>query len=69
MNILDAFSKIGLIVAALLLLASGILSVIGKETMADRFGLTGCGILIVGIVLLLVVSIKRSSKGVNKGKG
>jgi len=69
LNILDAFSKIGLIVAALLLLASGILSVIGKETMADRFGLTGCGILIVGIVLLLVVSIKRSSKGVNKGKG
>jgi len=55
-------------VAALLLLASGILSTIGKETMASRFGLAGCSLLVVGIVLLLVLSIRRSPKGVDEDK-
>jgi len=68
LNILNASSKIGLMVAALLLLASGILSTIGQETMASRFGLAGCGFLIIGIVLLLVLSIRRSPKGMDEDK-
>lgn len=68
MNILNASSKIGLMVAALLLLASGILSTIGQETMASRFGLAGCSVLVIGIVLLLVLSIRRSPKGVDEDK-
>ena len=66
MNILNVSSKIGLMIAALLLLASGILSTIGQETMASRFGLAGCSILVIGIVLLLVLSIRRSAQGVDE---
>ena len=68
MNILNASSKIGLMVAALLLLASGILSTTGEETMASRFALAGYSVLVIGIVLLLVLSIKRSAKGVDEDK-
>jgi len=55
-------------VAALLLLASGILSTIDQETMASRFGLAGCIVLVIGIVLLLVLSIRRSPKGMDEEK-
>ena len=69
MNILNASSKIGLMVAALLLLASGILSTIGEETMASRFELAGCSVLVIGIVLLLILSIRRTAKGMDEDKG
>ena len=55
-------------VAALLLLTSGILSTIDQETMANRFGLAGCSVLVIGIVLLLVLSIRRSPKGMDEDK-
>ena len=63
MSILNVSSKIGLMVAAFLLLASGVFFTIGKETLAGRLGLAGGSLLIVGIVFLLVLSIRRSPKG------
>lgn len=69
MNILNASSKIGLMVAALLLLASGILSTIGQEAMANRFALAGCSVLVIGIVLLLIQNVGRGSKGMGEDKG
>jgi len=68
LNILNAPSKIGLMVAALLLLASGILSTVGREAMANRFGLAGYGFLFIEIVLLLVLNFRGNPKRVDEDK-
>jgi len=69
LNILSESSKLSLVVAALLLLATAILSTIGQETMASRFGLAGCSVLVIGIVLLLIQNVGRGSKGMGEDKG
>jgi len=61
-------SKIGLMVADSLLLATAIFSTIGNEALASRLGPVACYLLIVGIVLLLVLSIRRSPKGMDEDK-
>jgi len=68
LSILNVSSKIGLMVAAFLLLASGVFFTVGKETLAGRLGLVGGSLLFVGIVLHLVLSIRRSPKGMDEEK-
>jgi len=69
LNILNVSSKIILAVAASMLLATAILSTIGHKAWAGWLGLAACGLLIVGIVLLLIQNVGRGSKGMGEDKG